>query len=592
MATGSPREHSRFLGAAAMFRKKEMDLATDKKTKLQSTPRRSRSKSTDKKSTRQRLKSTDKKSPLRQRSKSRHKKTTRLRSNSTDKESPRQRSTSTDKKSPSQRSKSTDKELKQMQGLKRVKDIDLDSPMQYIRSLVHDSHKISKSPHTPGWKARLNKSNGELEGRNGSATIKKKSTHALSPPPYVSPGHGKASNDPRNSWKNSGTLSPPPFAKNSPSKYSVPFNTNKWKSNAPPSPHTGHKFNNYNAEPDVKIQVKSDIRRSINTRKQKHSYGSQNNSRQSRSFSSSQNQGNVPEHIQKAREREQRRLRALEEIECQSASLLQAIFLGWYVRTVKYPALRTAYIKRRKRILAILTIQKTFRMHVQRKRYIHAIARKRRLERNKKEIKRMQKKIEKLPKKTKQDIKEKKKEYELRKKEMLNKALKQIKEDDEKIRWVKDSGRDMIKYLNEENSKVRDLINTIQREQTVLEKQFEVLTAKSGEIASNFKSLQKWVDSKNESILKNGASDQKCRYRYLPKYRNDLATRNKYCITEFRVKELYKRQLEKIVKEVEAKSTDLNLVKHVQKEKKSCHKLLKEMTDNPLPEGLEHRLKY
>jgi len=185
-----------------------------------------------------------------------------------------------------------------------------------------------------------------------------------------------------------------------------------------------------------------------------------------------------------------------------------------------------------------------------------------------------------------------KKEYELRKKEMLNKALKRIKEDDAKIKRVKDSGQDMIKYMNGETDKVKDRIKTIEKEETMLEKQFEVLTAKSEEIRSNFKSIQKWVDSKNISIKKNEASDQKCRHRYLPKYREDLAKRNKYCITEFRVKELYKRQLEKIVKEVEAKSRDKILVKQVQKEMKSCHKLLEEMPDNPLPEGLEHRLKY
>ena len=567
-----------------MFRKKEMDLVTAAKRNLQ--PTRRRSKSTDKKSTHQRSKSTDKKSPPRQRSKSREKKSTRLRSNSTDKRSPHQISTSTDKKTPSQRSKSTDKKWKYMQESKRVNDIHVDSPMQSIRSLVQNSPK--KSPQTPGWKARLNKSIGRPDGKNGSA-MTKKSTYALSPPPFVSPGRGKASSSPRNGWNNSGTLSLPLFANNSASKNAVPSNTNKWKSNAPPSPH---KFNNYNAEPDVKIQVKSDIKRIINARKQKQAHGSQKKSKQPRSFSSSQNQGKVPEHVQKAREREQRRLRLLEEIEYRSASLLQAIFLGWYVRTVTYPASRSAYIKRRKRISAILTIQKTFRMYVQRKRYIYAIARKRRLERHKKEVKKMQKKIDKLPKKTKQDIKEMKKEYELRKKEMLNKALKRIKEDDAKIKRVKDSGQDMMKYMNGENDKVKDRIKTIEKEETMLEKRFEVLTAMSEEIGSNFKSLLKWVDSKNISIKKNEASDQKCRYRYLPKYREDLEKRNKYCISEFRVKELYKRQLEKIVKEVEAKSTDKNLAKQVQKEMKSCHKLLKEMPDNPPPEGLELCLKY
>jgi len=437
------------------------------------------------------------------------------------------------------------------------------------------------------------RNNSQFSG--AAAMFRKKEielANTLIPPSFVSPVRGKASDDPRNSWRDSGTLSPPPFAKNSASKYATFSTTNKSKSNAPPSPHKGHKFNNYNAEPDVKIQVKSDVQRSINARKQKRSYNSQHYSKQPNSFSPSQDDSNVPEHIRKARAREQRRLRAMEEREYRFASLLQAVFLGWYVRTVKYPKLRAANIGRRKRRLAILTIQKTFRMHVQRKRYKYVIQIKRRRERNIKEMKKIQKKIDKMPKKTKQDIKEKKKEYELRKKDMLKKARKQVKEDDEKIVRVKESGKDMIKYLNDENDKVKELINTIQKEQLVLEKQFEVLTEKSEEIASNFKSLQKWVGTKNESIKRNEASDQKCRYRYLPKYREDLALRNKYCITEFRIKELYKRQLGKIAKEIEAKGTDSSLVKSFKKEMKSCQKLLDEIPDNPLPEGLEHRLKY
>lgn len=428
--------------------------------------------------------------------------------------------------------------------------------------------------------------NGKLGVTNGPSYKKRQSANELSLPSFVTPG-SNAPNGRRTSWKNAGTLSPPPLGNSVSSiMYEVPSSRNSWKtiSPTPPSPHT---FSNYNAAPDVKIQVKSNIQRSINARKQNRSYGAQQNSKQRRSFSSSQDDNNVPEHIRKHREREQRRLRAQEEIEYRSASLVQAVFLGWYVRTVKYPKLRKIYKKRRKVILAILTIQKTFRMHVERKRYRYVIARKRRRERNIKEIKRMQKKIERMPKKTKHDIREKRKEYELMKKEMLNNARKQIKEDNEKITRASESGQDMIKYINEENDKVKELINTIQKEQRVLEKQFEILTAKSEDIALNFKSLQTWVDKKNESVKKNEASDQKCRHRYLPKYREDLKLRNRYCISEFRVKELYKRQIEKIIKEVEAQSTDPNLVKYVQKEMKALH----EMPENPLPEGLEHRLK-
>jgi len=420
-------------------------------------------------------------------------------------------------------------------------------------------------------------------GKNGISTnMKKIDANTLSPPSFVSPGRARVANEPRKSWKQNGTLSPP-LVTNSPGKQTKTPTTKKWKispsaySPTPPSPHT---FNNYNAEPDVKIQVKSNVQRSINARKQKR--GSRRPAPEKA----------VPEHIRKAQEREKRRLRAIEEKEYKAATLLQAVICGWYVRKVKYPKLRRHYKKRRKVIKAVVTIQKTFRMYVERKKYIQEIEYTRKRERTIKEIKRMQKKVEKLPKKTKQDIHDKKKEYERRKKEMLNKARKHIKEEDEKIRKMKQSGEDMIKYMNDENEKVKDLITTIQREQRVLEKQFNVLTAKSEEISANFKSLQKWVDTKNDSIKKNEASDQKCRFRYLPKYREDLAVRNKYCITEFRIKELYKMQLEKIVKEVVTKSSDDNMLKYVQKEMKACKKSLDEVPAQPLPKGLEHRLKY
>ena len=128
------------------------------------------------------------------------------------------------------------------------------------------------------------------------------------------------------------------------------------------------------------------------------------------------------------------------------------------------------------------------------------------------------------------------------------------------------------------------------KEQKVLEKQFEVLTSKSEEISRNFSSLQQWVDTKNQEIQKHELADQKCRHRYLPKYREDLAQRNRHCVAEYRIKVLYKKQLKDIIKEIEAKSTDPSLVKLVKNEMKACRKALKEMPDNPIPEELEHRL--
>ena len=396
---------------------------------------------------------------------------------------------------------------------------------------------------------------------------------------FATPGRGKVANEPKKSWKSkSGSLSSAPLIINSPGSQMAAANA--YKRSAPPSPH---EFNNYNAEPDIKIEVKSDIQKSINARKQK------------RTSRFPPPQKSVPEHIRKAQEREQRRLRAAEEREYRSASLVQAVILGWYVRTVKYPKLRAKYIKRRKKMMAVLTIQKTFRMYIERKKFIHEIEYIRRRERTIKEIKRMHKKIKMLPKKTREDIKGKRKQYDAKKKEMRNYVRKQIKEEDDKIDAMMKSGneaKDMIKYMHDENEKVKLMLKTIDREQRVLEKQFEMLTAKSEEIATNFQSLQKWVDDKNEDVKKHEKADQKCRHRYLPKYREDLAVRNKHCITEFRIKELYKRNLKQIVEEVTATSRDPDLLKFVQKEMKLCKKILKEMPELPPPKGLEHRLKY
>jgi len=206
-------------------------------------------------------------------------------------------------------------------------------------------------------------------------------------------------------------------------------------------------------------------------------------------------------------------------------------------------------------------------------------------------MKKINKTIEKMPKKIKSDIKEMKQEYALKKKELKRTCRKQIKEDDEQLQRVKKSGQDMVKYLQAENEKTRILQQTLQRKQDVLEKQFELLTAKSEEISTNFLSLKQWVDTKNVAIQKHEAADHKCRHRYLPKYRKDLAQRNMYCITEFRIKECYKKQLKKILKEIEKKSKDPSLVKLVKKDMKSCQKTLKEIPDNPIPEALEDRLK-
>ncbi|MGK3741933.1 MAG: hypothetical protein ACI8RD_001216 [Bacillariaceae sp.] len=448
-----------------------------------------------------------------------------------------------------------------------------------------------------------------------------KDNTSLNPPSFVSPGRRISSNDPRTSWKNSGTFSPPSFATSSMSKYATSSYLNKQYGT--PSPEKSKSkaassyspnrfggaipFSNLDTEPDIKIQVKSNIQEKIKAR-QRSNYMKPHSSSSSSSSPSGGNNSNIPEHIRKVQEREERlrraeeekeyqakakeerRRRAEEEKEYRSASLVQAAFLGWYAR-VQYQKLHQLDAQKRKREAAILTIQNTFRMYIQRKRYIRIIECKRRRERNVKEMKKINKTIEKMPKKIKSDIKEMKQEYALKKKELKRTCRKQIKEDDEQLQRVKKSGQDMVKYLQAENEKTRILQQTLQRKQDVLEKQFELLTAKSEEISTNFLSLKQWVDTKNVAIQKHEAADHKCRHRYLPKYRKDLAQRNMYCITEFRIKECYKKQLKKILKEIEKKSKDPSLVKLVKKDMKSCQKTLKEIPDNPIPEALEDRLK-
>lgn len=71
----------------------------------------------------------------------------------------------------------------------------------------------------------------------------------------------------------------------------------------------------------------------------------------------------------------------------------------------------------------------------------------------------------------------------------------------------------------------------------------------------------------------------------------DLADRNQHCVAEFRVKELYRKRLKKIVKEIEEKSTDRSLVQLVKKQLKDCQKELAAMPEIPVPEGLANRLK-
>jgi len=341
------------------------------------------------------------------------------------------------------------------------------------------------------------------------------------------------------------------------------------------------------AEPDIKIKVNVDIQEKIKARQ-----------RAARPIPVREE--SVPEHIRKAREREARRLRAEEEKEYRAASLLQAAFLGWYAR-VQYPKLlaenadRLTEMRRKealakKRLDSALKIQKTFRMYPHRKRYLFVLDCKRRRERNAKEIKQIQKTIKNMPKTIKSDIKELKKDYAEKKKEIKKAVKKRIKDEEAKMDEIKKSGQDMIEYWKSENKKVENQKVNMKKEQKVLAKQCDVLMAKSEEIAKNFKSLQQFVDKKQAAVNKHKLSDEKCRHRYLPRYRQDLTDKNRQCMTEYRIKELYRKRLEMIVKEIEQKSKDPSLVKDVKKALKACKKEMAAMPKVPVPQGLEQWL--
>ena len=99
-------------------------------------------------------------------------------------------------------------------------------------------------------------------------------------------------------------------------------------------------------------------------------------------------------------------------------------------------------------------------------------------------------------------------------------------------------------------------------------------------------SLQQFVTKKNEAIQKHEMSSQKCRHRYLPKYRKDLAERNQHCIVEFRVKMLYKAKLHRIVREIQSESTDKEIAKDAKKALKAVEKELEARPEIPIPEDL------
>lgn len=336
--------------------------------------------------------------------------------------------------------------------------------------------------------------------------------------------------------------------------------------------------------PDVKIEVTiPDIDKKILARR----------ARQQLLSVKKQPEENVPEHIRRFRERERRANEARERQELRKEQLVAAYFYGWKARA-QYPRIRNAnkevlknFAKERAqhqlRIRAAIMIQKTFRMYVPRKRHVHVIAFKRRRERNQREMKRIEKKLAKLPKDTKAELKAMKKDYAEKKKELKQKMRSLLDGEGQKTERIKEQGQNMIKYLQDENRKYKEKQKVIEKDQKMLEKQFDVLTQKSEQISKNFQSLQNFVIQKNQSIQQNEIASQKCRHRYLPKYRKDLVERNKYCIVEHKVKMLYKTKVERILREIEKESTDRDIYKGAKKAVKACEKEIASRPTVPPP---------
>ena len=167
---------------------------------------------------------------------------------------------------------------------------------------------------------------------------------------------------------------------------------------------------------------------------------------------------------------------------------------------------------------------------------------------------------------------------------------KQLKEEEKKVEELKKQGQTMVDYMKSEQEKLKKQKQQIRADQKVLEQQTELLKQKSEEISKNFSSLQAWCTKKQAVIKQHEESDQKCRFKYLPKYRQDMADRNKHCIAEYRVKEAYKKTLKKIVKEIEKRSSDPKLIDEVKWYRKNLKKDLKEIPTVPIPDGLENLL--
>jgi len=297
------------------------------------------------------------------------------------------------------------------------------------------------------------------------------------------------------------------------------------------------------------------------------------------------NEYSVPEHIRKYREREQRVRTAQEEKEYRQRELAVAMIYGWAARTryknmKKERDMKLLKIAKEKameelRSQSALKVQTRYRMYVKRKRYLYLIGCRRRREKNWKQIKKIEKRLGKIPKETANELKTMKKDL-IKKKKEMKKNMKKLKVND-----AEQQNQNLIEYLREENRKLKEERSSIQTDHSLLQKQFELLEKKSAEIDKRFKSLKKFVVHKNATIQKTEGVLHKCRNKYVPNHRRELSHRNLYCATEFRIKDMYKKRLGRILDEVNTVAHERELRKDA---KRAAREVKRELAKIPVLE--------
>ena len=295
------------------------------------------------------------------------------------------------------------------------------------------------------------------------------------------------------------------------------------------------------------------------------------------SLAKTSDDSHVPEHILRFREREAARKLALDRKARAAEQKIQAVVLGWY-RRLQYPKLKAAYRDKLRQIAekqrvekerndSAVVIQAIVRRYPARKNFRrHWASIQKRLQ-TLKRIKEMEEKAKLIPEQTKAEIEKMKKEYHDKNSNFHRAMMQRVKSDmknhEKKMEEIKKAGKTETEYIKQENRRIRDEMSVIAKDMQLLHKQAKVLESKSAETQERFKSLEKWCKKKAESNQKKKIAEEKCRHRYLPKYRRDVAGKNQECITENRVKEICKKVIYKIVHEMQARSSDPNVTSEV-----------------------------